>query len=1013
VLVVRDGAAWLRECLRGLSQQTYPRIGVIAVDNGSTDGSRELLVKALGSARVIERSDNPGLPAAVRSALEVEAAGGADFVLIHHDDVALDPEAIERMVEVAERIDGVGVVGPKVVDWDNPSVLLEVGLSTDRFGYPYSPLEVDEIDQGQYDRVREVLFVSSSAMLVSRAALERAGRPDERFRSYHDDLDFCWRARLAGFRVVMTPLARARHRAAGHRGERPASSRTSRRARYFAERASLGAMLKNYGLISLLWVLPLYTVQGIGKIVLWSVERRFDEAWQVLAAWGWNLLHLPGTVRRRVRAQSVRAVPDRSVRRYMAPATLRMRRWAELASRTVLGRGEGIAPEAIEEMEELEEPPPLGRRILALMRAHPIATAWIALVVVGVFATRHLVGSEPLQGGALAAPPGAPSDYFRELLSGVRSTALGGAQPASPALGFLGVLSVVLGASPMLAHKALLVLLPLGAAFAFYRTFVRETGERGPAVVGAACYALSAVLLWAFSEGRIPVLVTLAVVPLLAGRINLAFGTPGLRTPRFVAATAMVLAAGVAFSPGTALAAALLLIGWLVVPGTGDRPGRALRLLAASAGVAGLLVLPQAIDLATHGGHALGSTVGRASFADLVRLAPGDAPGSWSVSWFLPFAALLSYTLIEGAARLGSRYVVLGVAAVFLAWASAAGYLPAAMSNTAAYLVVAALAYAALVTYGLASVIPRMGQLSFGYRQFAVVGVAGLLIGGLGLQAAIAAKGGWAVGPDRLPAAWSLVDPPGHGGRYRILWLGRMTGDRFVAPGGDPTSTLRIGDQGLRYAVTDRDGIVALDYGRDQHGPGFDYLEQALADIVSGSTRHGGALLAPLAVRYVVASTRDLPPTVRRKLALQTDLDLVPTIGLTIFKDTRSLTEASFTVKEQYAAPGLDDVADAASLPAAVVRGLGRKPGGGFAGPVPGPGVVLLADQDASGWRLRSGGSSIEPERVFGWSMRFPVDEAGPVALIPPGPGILRLELALMAVLWFAGLWITRRPVKA
>src|SRR6185295_1026147 len=147
--------------------------------------SADLLVKALGSQRVITRSDNPGLPAAVRSALEVEAAGGADYVLIHHDDVALDPEAIEAMVEVAERIDGVGVVGPKVVDWDDPTVLREVGLSTDRFGYPYSPLEQDELDQGQYDRVREVLFVSSCAMLVSRAALDRAGRPDERFRSYH------------------------------------------------------------------------------------------------------------------------------------------------------------------------------------------------------------------------------------------------------------------------------------------------------------------------------------------------------------------------------------------------------------------------------------------------------------------------------------------------------------------------------------------------------------------------------------------------------------------------------------------------------------------------------------------------------------------------------------------------------------------------------------------------------------------------------------------------------------
>src|SRR5207247_8444887 len=138
---------------------------------------------------------------------------------------ALDPEGIWRMVEVAHRIEGVGIVGPKVVDWDDPSILREVGLSTDRFGYPYSPLEQDEIDHGQYDRVREVLFVSSCAMLVSREALRRAGPPDERLAPFHEDLDFCWRTRLAGFRVLMSPRALARHRGASLRGERTGGPR--------------------------------------------------------------------------------------------------------------------------------------------------------------------------------------------------------------------------------------------------------------------------------------------------------------------------------------------------------------------------------------------------------------------------------------------------------------------------------------------------------------------------------------------------------------------------------------------------------------------------------------------------------------------------------------------------------------------------------------------------------------------------------------------------------------------
>src|SRR5205807_2865044 len=71
ILVSKDGAGWLRECLRALSAQTYPRLGVIAVDNGSTDGSLELLHRSLGHERVLSRPENPGLPAAVQAALSI------------------------------------------------------------------------------------------------------------------------------------------------------------------------------------------------------------------------------------------------------------------------------------------------------------------------------------------------------------------------------------------------------------------------------------------------------------------------------------------------------------------------------------------------------------------------------------------------------------------------------------------------------------------------------------------------------------------------------------------------------------------------------------------------------------------------------------------------------------------------------------------------------------------------------------------------------------------------------
>ncbi len=349
VLVVRNGIPWLRECLQALAAQTHAKLGILAVDNGSTDGSREMLEQALGPARVLRRSGEHGFAGALREALELPVARSADYLLILHDDTALAPDAVARMVEAAEGIGGVervGVVGPKVVDWDRPRILREVGRSTDRFGHPYTPLQDGEMDQGQYDRVLEVLYVSSCAMLVSREAWQRTGAFDERLGGRHDDLDFCWRARLAGFRVLMTPLAQARHRGAGARGERGRVAERQRSQQYYAERAALASMLKNYGVLSLAWLLPAHLVVGILRLAYLMLARRFEDAYELVSAWTWNLVHLPSTLGRRIRAQSVRTVRDRSVRRFMESAFFRVPRWFQ--------RAERILEEQIE--EEREQP---------------------------------------------------------------------------------------------------------------------------------------------------------------------------------------------------------------------------------------------------------------------------------------------------------------------------------------------------------------------------------------------------------------------------------------------------------------------------------------------------------------------------------------------------------------------------------------------------------------------------------------------------------------------------------
>jgi GT2 family glycosyltransferase len=1011
VLVAHEGLPWLRDCLRSVSRQTHPRLGIVAVDTGSTDGSRELLEQALGADRVISLDREVRLPAAVQAGLRVEAAERADYLLVLHDDTALEPDAVARMVEAAERIEGVGIVGPKVVDWEDPRVLLDVGQSTDGFGYPYTPLEEDEIDHGQYDRVREVLFVSSAAMLVSRAAWKRVGALDERLAPYHEDLDFCWRARLAGFRVLMSPRARARHRGATVRGERRGSGRRDRR-RLYADRASLAAMLKNYGLLTLLWIFPLYAVQSFAKAVVWTVGRRFEEAWQVVASWAWNLAHLPGTIRRRIRAQAVRSVPDRAVRRYMAPAGVRMRRWADTAG-TLLRKTDVEVEEErpVDEEDELVLPT-LGARTLSLARAHPVATAWVAAAALAILAYRHLWGNAPLSGGALPSFPASPSGFLGELWSGVRTTGLGGSDPASPALGMLGLLSGVPFVGTAVAQEVLLMGLPPLAGLSMYRMVLRRTSARVPAVAAAACYGLSAVVLWAFSEGRIGTLVGLAALPALLDRLERAFSghRPG-RPVRYAVEAGLILAVAVSFFPGAALSFAVLVAVWLLTPGRRGQV-RGIELAVGMVAVAGALAFPVVISAIGEGGASLGSTIGRPDVAALLRLSPGPAPGSWSVAWFLPGAALLSFTVVDRSGRRAAvRLAIASLAGVALAWLSAAGYLPAPLSNPTAYVTAAAVADCALIGLGIASVV-QMGRRSFGYHQLAGLGLGGIVAAGVALQALTAGVGGWAVGLAQQPPSWPLVasaQPPSGPG-YRVLWLGARRGDPFPSPGGDPVAEASAGGSTIRYGLTGRDGASILDVGRGAAGDGYRYLERSLSQVLTGNTTHGGALLGPLGVAYVVAAPNDLPEEVVLRLDAQVDLDLIPAGGLTIYRNERALPVAGVTGQREYAAAASGDgLLPIASLPSFDGSMLRHAPGG-YRGTSSG-GTALLASQFDSGWRLRGAGGAVAPSEAFGWGTAFRAP-TGPVTIGYDRQWVRDLEVAVLAMLWIAAVWITRKPAR-
>ena len=164
---------------------------------------------------------------------------GAAFYLHCHDDVALDPSAVRIMVEEAYRSNA-GIVGPKLVSWTDPQRLLQVGLGVDQFGVPAALAERGELDQEQHDGVRDVFAVPGGCTLVRADLFAALGGYDEAMTFHGEDVDLCWRAHLAGARVLVAPNARVRHLEA--LGERRSDDRRRLQARH-----RLRMVLTNYG----------------------------------------------------------------------------------------------------------------------------------------------------------------------------------------------------------------------------------------------------------------------------------------------------------------------------------------------------------------------------------------------------------------------------------------------------------------------------------------------------------------------------------------------------------------------------------------------------------------------------------------------------------------------------------------------------------------------------------------------------------------------------------------------
>ncbi len=200
------------ECLESLLRVDYPRMEIIVVDNGSTVSPRARIAAAFPTVTILETGINKGFSGGNNDGLRYAMDQGHDYAFVLNNDTTVDPAVLREAVAVAESDTRIGVVGVKILAYDQPD---RIWVAYGEVTYRQSLVRLIgfySFDDGRFDTQRDVEWVPGTAMLLRRKALQEVGLFDDDFFAYHEDVDWCVRARNLGYRVVFAPKPIIHHK---------------------------------------------------------------------------------------------------------------------------------------------------------------------------------------------------------------------------------------------------------------------------------------------------------------------------------------------------------------------------------------------------------------------------------------------------------------------------------------------------------------------------------------------------------------------------------------------------------------------------------------------------------------------------------------------------------------------------------------------------------------------------------------------------------------------------------
>lgn len=308
IIVNWNGRKWLKKCLMSLENQSYKKLEIIVVDNGSKDDSSLYIETSFPQVKLITNKKNLGLTKAFNIGFK-KAQG--EYIILFNNDAWVERDFVEKLYRFYIKSD-FDVIAPIEKRYDK-STEFKCNTTIDPIGSPAYFVPT-------YSREKKIFYLSV-CFFFSKKVYEDSRGMDEDYFLYYEDVDWFWRLSLLGKKFAYITNITVYHSGAGS-----IDKKLKYNSFVWKNQNNLQTLIKNYSLPMLFLILPIYILQNVVEMLFFTLTLQPGIAYSYIQGWIFNIKHIRRTLKKRYWIQKHRVVPDLEIikKMYIGPAKLKM-----------------------------------------------------------------------------------------------------------------------------------------------------------------------------------------------------------------------------------------------------------------------------------------------------------------------------------------------------------------------------------------------------------------------------------------------------------------------------------------------------------------------------------------------------------------------------------------------------------------------------------------------------------------------------------------------------------------